>query len=432
MNSLPNELLDATFAHFVASGGSDDRQDAVTLSNICLASRRLCHIAQPLLYRSIEIDVRSDQPQLLLATLKTRPELATAIKELFLECAATDGPTPTELGYRIRQFLEDVFPTLKGLRILRSNHRVCTTKLVESVLYKPGSGYHMSIPTDLSNLQSLELFADYYVFKYHFILRLPQLRRVVMHSTKILNLLDEDRVLPNDWGWSSQSIKELVLRLSSRTGMGRESLISNTLQALSRSLPCLECLRIEHHGTVLDPWEMRYLTAVFTPQLELTLRRLAIVDGQIDTCYPTFVNSIHSNDESAIYKIQTSNLEYLSIDWHTLFIGPEDSACGACSLTTLRHLTLRYVELYASDAPELNPRFLLEYVQLRFPFLKRLDLELRSHRPVDHKVLRLYSTTFTSAGIIFNVREHSSITPWTSVRRTGCITSSGRPSTLSP
>jgi hypothetical protein len=436
---LPNELLDSIFAQFSTSSGSNSRQDAGTLSHICLASRRLHDVAQPLLYRSIQIDVRSDQPQLLLATLKTRPKLATAIKELYLECvatcAATYGPTRVELGYRLRQFLEDVLPMLTELRLLGSHHRVCTTKLIESVLYKAGSGYYMSTPTDLNNLQSLELFAGDYVFKYHFILRLPQLRRVCLNSVDITDESAEDEELPNDWGWPSPSpIKELVLRLSLRElGNPPQTLRSNSLQALSRSMPHLESLRIENCGTILDPWILRSLTAYFASQLNGPLRRLELIDGRINTHYPTLTDTVNFDDPTVIDKIQASKLEDLSVDWHTLFIAPVYyHQHVAYPLTTLRHITLRYVEVDALALPHQSPQLLLEHVQRRFPSLKKIDIELRIRKPVDYKVLQTYTAAFRSAGIDFNILEHPPIAPRTSARRIGSITSCGRPSTLSP
>ena len=201
--------------------------------------------------------------------------------------------------------------------------------------------------------------------------------------------------------------------------------MSNTLQALSRSLPRLETLQIEHTGTIVDPGEMRYLIGVFAPQLESSLQRLEILDGGIDA-WPKYVNTMYFDDKTAVDKIQTSKLETLSIDWHTLFISPMDySGRATCPLSSLRHLIFRYVEISGVQIPSTTLHLMLEHLRLRYPSLERLDLELRLQEPIDRKVLQHHCTAFESAGTIFNVLEHSRIanSPGSS-RRTGSITTS--------
>jgi hypothetical protein len=432
MTSLPNELLESMFAYFADVGGPINRQDLETLRSICLTSRRLYHVAQPLLFRRVLVNLRSEQPKLLLATLRTRTDLCTAVKDLFLGFFDSVRSTLTsDLGYTIRQFLEDVLPALPALRTLRSNHRFLTPKLIESLLYKAGNGYSMSVPIDLGNLQSLELFADHFVFKYHFILRLPRLRRVVMRSTKISSQFDEDAGMSDGWGWTSPSIKELVFCVGGQRETGRANLLSNTLKALSRSLPNLESLRIEQTSIDLDPGKTRYLIGVFAPQLELNLRQLEIVDGQIVSCPRLVSMSVH-DDLSAIDRIQHSKLEYLRVDWHTLF-DTRYSRRRYNSLPTLRHLMMRYVEIEGIEIPDWSPSIVLDNLRCRFPSLQTLVVEVRLRKPMDQVALQEYRSVFQSAGIVFRALENPLFRdPAPSPRRIGSIISTGRPSTLSP
>ncbi|KAF2683223.1 hypothetical protein K458DRAFT_389826 [Lentithecium fluviatile CBS 122367] len=436
MSFLPNELLQHTFAYFaVSDGGTNNQQDAKALASICLASWRLYRIAQPLLYGTIQLDIRSNKLDILLHTLKKRRELTATIKELYLECGP-DFPARVQWMYRVRRFLQDLLPALTRLSVLKSNHRVCTTKLVELALYKQGNGYHMNAPSDLSNLHTLELFASDYVYKYNYILRLPRLRRVCLYSAKLVDVDNEDAVLPNDWGWTSPSIKELVFRSPHRvwSAPGSLRLRSNSLQALSRSLPRLESLRYEHFETVLNPWQCRALATFFAPQLAGNLRRLELRDGRLDASRVKLrTGVIQIPDMSVIDKIQSSNLDYLSLDWHTLVLeavdaGPVDGLPPVSSpLKTLRHLTFRYAEANAEKLPPWIPESVLEHVQWRFPALEKIDLELKLRERADNALLQRYVKVFRSAGIELEVLEHNP-----STRNTGSITCPGRPSTLSP
>jgi hypothetical protein len=345
-------------------------------------------------------------------TLKAKTELAAAVKELSLECRFISIPAPSQ--HLLRGFLRDVLPYLTGLLVLRTYHNLSTARLIDTALYKEGNGYHMSVPTDLSNLQSLELHATDFVYKYNYILRLPRLRRVCLKDISVLDEKNEDPILPNNWSWTSQSIKELALHLKyGLLDCGYIGLMTNSLQALSRSMPHLESLHIQHHETILSPWTCRALAAIFTPQLAGTLRRLELCDSLPSLFHPKLeYHSDQIDDLSLIDKIQASGLECLLIDWHTLTLKTNESTSvydrshAACPLTTLRCLTLRFVEIDTEQLPTWDPG-VLEYVQLRFPSLERINLELRLREKADYGVLQKFAKLFDAAGIVFEVQQHN-------------------------
>jgi hypothetical protein len=408
MNLLPNELLEIIFGYCIAA------DNAQTLCSICLASQRFYHVAQPLLYTSIQLHVQSAKLQLLYNSLRTKTQLAAAVKDLSLECRAAYVSTNSQS--LLRRFLQTVLPSLTGLVTLRGHHRFITTRLIESTLYKEGNGYHMSVPTDLTNLEVLELFAADYVYKYNYVLRLPRLRRVFLTSVKVIEVNDEDTLSPSDWGWTSQSIKELVLHLEHREPelLGSHRLRSNALQALSRSMPHLESLRIEHHDSHLKPWLCRGLAAVFASQLAGSLRRLELHDGRLDTSLTPQLGSYMAqvDDVAAVDKIQASGLEHLSIDWNTLVLATTSSDIihdpfhVACPLTTLRSLTFRYADVEVRGVYTWALEFILEHLQQRFPALEKICLELRLTKKIDSHALQDYATVFVAAGIDFEVRTY--------------------------
>jgi hypothetical protein len=414
MNRLPNEILEAILAYFVSDGANND-QDVDTLCAVSFTSRKLYHVAQPLLYRSIDLDIRYEKLKLLCKTLRTKAQLATTVKELSFWCrAAFVSASRQDL---LRLFLHHVLPSLKGLVVLRGSNRIFTTRLIESTLYKEGNGYHMSVPTDLSNLQSLEIFAADYVYKYNYILRLPRLRRVCLNSIHVVEQNGEDAVLPNDWCWTSHSIRELVLRLVQRGPgpPGSQRLWSNSLQALSRSMPFLESLRIEQYENGLNPWLCRGLVSMFAPQLAGPLRRFELCDGNFDTVSVPLMGLLMAQVDSitAIHEIQASNLEHLTIDWSTLFHGTnnphfsDELSNVPCPLMTLRYLNLRYAELIPGPESVIwNPETILKFVQRRFPAVEKVQLELKLHEEVNREIIQEYMALFEATEIDFEVLEH--------------------------
>lgn len=417
MDSLPDELVDSIITQLATASDEKDKEDAKNHLNVCLVSRRFHRVGQPHLYKAIRLDVRSRMPSLLLKTLKANPRLTKAVRELSIECAPI-GSTPMDMMdiiQALRQFLQDLLPSLTNLTSLKSDHRVGTTKLVESVLYKEGNGYYMGIPTDLGNLRTLELFAADYIFKYNHILRLPQLERVVLNSTKVVQNPDnEDESLLDDWGWTSQSIKELVLHLWSGPTSSRR-LKSNSFRALSRSMPRLESLRIHHYETNLYPCTLRCLAVFFAPQLYESMRRLELRDGRIDAGYPRPERVSNPIDDGRRFLpiLQSAKLEYLFIDFYTFNevlddIGGSDTINKASIPPTVRHLAVRYVQFrgeITSDILSWDWQTIAHLVCLKFPVLKRLNLELRLPTKVDDNIISKYEEGFRAVGIVFTVRD---------------------------
>lgn len=77
IESLPTEMI------FEIAEKLED-EDRSGLTALCLVSGRLCAIAQPLLYRNINVDLATDAPMLvyLVRTLFERPDLAEKVKSL--------------------------------------------------------------------------------------------------------------------------------------------------------------------------------------------------------------------------------------------------------------------------------------------------------------------------------------------------------------
>jgi len=433
MNTLPAELLDQVIAHAAQSTSDRTRgRHAANLSSCCLVSRRFREAAEPVLYSTIFLENLSNAPALLLKTLASRPHLAEIVKELFIECAAPCA-TPVQQVYQLRDFLEGALGLLVNLRSLGSNHRVVTTKLVEATLYKRGSGYSMSIPTELGNVRTLELFAADYIYKYNYILRLPQLRRVVLHSAKIIDYDIEDAAFPDDWGWTSSSIKELVLHQGYRhlSSMAMR-LRARSLRALSSSMPCLEYIRLYHFECNLFPRQSRHLLAFFAPQLQSSLRQLIIQDGRIDARYPEIgPNYLTDDGMAALADIKTSRLEVLSIDVHILFDTIHNMSLvetiNAASLpAALRHLHLRYVE--ANDMSSVgdtntmlswNCNDVAGQIKSKCPLLESINLELRLLKTPDNIAIERYKYALSCTGVQLDVQIHNCPTP----RRTSIICS---------
>ncbi|KAF1950444.1 hypothetical protein CC80DRAFT_509781 [Byssothecium circinans] len=263
---LPPELWNQIFSHLTILRDGKANNDAQTLCSMCLVSHRFREVAQPHLYATIKLDIASHQAKRLRQTLRAKPHLGLAVKEVVIECSSD------YYGLELRHFLQELLQSMRHLRLFHSNHRGCTIKLIESVLYKEGSSYKVDVPTDLANLRSLELLAHDLVFKYNYVLRLPQLERLCLNFVDLSDH-NEDTSLPDDWGWISPTVKELVLRLA-LPAMFALCLRRRSLSALSRSLPCLEALTIEHSNELVTPILIRRTMAAFSPQLETSLRRL--------------------------------------------------------------------------------------------------------------------------------------------------------------
>jgi hypothetical protein len=277
----------------------------------------------------------------------------------------------------------------------------------------------MGIPINLENIRTLELFAADYIYKFNYMLRLPQLRRVLLHSMKIIDLDGDDRAYPNDWGWVSHSIKELEIHQGFRAwNSAPYRLWSNSLQALARSLPALSYLRLFHHECTFYPRQSRHLLGFFKSQLRNSLRRLTIEDGRIDARHPELGYNYLSDDTSILEDIQASNLEYLSIDLHTLFtrvfhMGLTEAIEAASLPPSLRHLHLRHVEINDMSSVEdtsalidWNPQTIVKELARKCLSLSRIDLELRLLRKPDYSMLEAYKTAFASEGIRFNILVH--------------------------
>ncbi|KAF1964999.1 hypothetical protein BU23DRAFT_36944 [Bimuria novae-zelandiae CBS 107.79] len=420
MESLPNELLDHVLVHVARSKGGGYMQalDATSLANCCRVSRRFYGAAQPLLYSSIHLDFRTDQPSSLLKTLRADTQLAEAVKTLFIHCGAPCS-TPLQHTNRLRDFLAGALPLLTSLTTFGSDHRIVTVKLVETTLYHR-TGYTMGIPRNLENIRTLELFAADYIYKYNYILRLPRLERIVLRSMKIIDLDGDDRAYPIDWGWVSHSVKELEIHQGFRSwNSAPYRLWSNSLQALAKSLPSLSYLRFYHYECTLYPRQSRHLLGFFTSQLRISLRKLVIEDGRIDARHPELGHNYLTNDGSAVLgEIKCSKIEFLSVDLHTLCTAVHHmsliEAIQAANLPpSLRHLHLRHVEINdmssVGDTSALlswdHQTVVLELVR-QCPLLVSIDLEIRLLRTPDDSVLESYRATFASQGANFNFLIH--------------------------
>lgn len=420
MESLPNELLDHVIAHVAIS--NDDRdvddQDIASLASCCRVSRRFYAVSQPLLYSSVHIELMRDGPGLLLNTFKSNKHLAGAVKTLFIQCGAPCS-TPVQHINQLRDFLTEGLPLFTNLIKFRSDHRIVTVKLVESTLYHD-TGYTMGIPRNLENVRTLELFAADYIYRYNYILRLPHLERVLLHSMKIIDLDGDDRAYPNDWGWVSHSIKELEIHQGFRTwNSAPYRLWSNSLQALAKSLPSLSNLRLYHYECTLYPRQSRHLLGFFQSQLRSSLRKLTIEDGQINARHPVLGHNYLTDDGTAILtEVKTSSIESLSIDLHTMYTAVHHmglvEAVGAANLPpSLRHLHLRHVEVNdmssVGDTSTLlgwDPQAVVNELVQECPVLQKVDLELRLLRNPDYTAMEKYRDVFLSRGIQFSIVVH--------------------------
>lgn len=278
----------------------------------------------------------------------------------------------------------------------------------------------MGIPKNLENIQTLELFAADYIYKYNYILRLPRLKRVVLHSMKIIDLEGDDRAYPNDWGWISHTVKELEIHQGFRSwNSAPYRLWSNSLQALAKSLPCLSYLRLYHYECTLYPRQSRQLLDFFTSQLRSSLRKLVIEDGRIDAHHPQLGYNYLTDDSLAVLEeIGASNLDYISIDLHTLCSSVHHTdtiqVINTSSLPrSLRHLHVRHVEI--SDMSSIKDTSALydwdiqtvaDELLRKCPKLAKIELELRLLSSPDHHAIEKYKTVFASIGVLFNVRVH--------------------------
>ncbi|KAL5412555.1 hypothetical protein PMIN04_009807 [Paraphaeosphaeria minitans] len=434
MDSLPNELLDQVITHVAQSNDGRNIQDANSLANCCLVSKAFLQCARPVLYSAIHLDLMTDEPSSLLKTLKSDVQLARAVNSLFIQCGSPCS-TPVQRINELREFMTEALPLFVNLTSFRSDHRIATIKLVETSLvglyllvllqllrrhqYHNTGGYSMGIPINLNNIRTLELFGADYIYKYNYILRLPQLRRVLLHSMKIIDLDGDDRAYPNDWGWMSHTIKELEIHQGFRTwNSSPYRLWSNSLQALSRSMPALSYLRLYHQECTFYPKQSRHLLGFFRPQLRNSLRRLAVEDGRIDRSHPGLGYNYLAEDVSILEDTTASSLEYLSIDLHTLFtrvhhVDLSEAIHTASLPTSLRHFRLRHTEVNdmssVADTSTLfnwNPEMVVQELVCKCPALSQIDLELRLLRSSDSAMLERYRTAFASQGIRFNTLVH--------------------------
>lgn len=417
MESLPNELIDHVITHVARSNDGRSIHDAISLASCCLVSRRFYEAARPVLYSAIHLELMTDEPVVLLDTFKSNVQLATAVKSLFIQCRARCS-TPIQHSNQLRDFLAEALPLFVNLTSFRSDHRIATIKLVETSLYHD-RGYSMGIPVNLENIRTLELFAADYIYKYNYILRLPQLRRVLLHSMKIIDLDGDDRAYPDDWGWMSHSVKELEIHQGFRTCSAPYRLWSNSLHALARSLPALSYLRLFHYECTFYPRQSHHLLGFFKPQLRSSLRRLTIEDGRIDARHPEFGYNYLSDDASGVLEdITASRIESLSIDLHTLFtrvysMGLTEAIHAANLPHSLRHLHLRHVEVNdmssVGDTTTLlgwSPGVVVQELSRKCPALTKIDLEIRLLRNPNPMLLEEYKMVFASRGISFNVIVH--------------------------
>lgn len=371
-----------------------------------------------MLYREIHLELMTDAPSILLNTFRSNVQLAKAVKSLFIQCGSPCS-TPIQHINQLREFLSEALPLFVNLTVFRSDHRIATIKLVEVTLYQD-TGYSMGIPLHLENIRTLELFAADYIYKYNYILRLPQLRRVVLHSMKIIDIDSDDRAYPNDWGWTSQSIKELEIHQGFRSwNSAPYRLWSNSLQALASSLPALSYLRLYHYECTLYPRQCRHLLSFFKPQLRTSLRSLIVEDGRIDVHHPELgYNYLTDEDPTVLDDIRRSRLESLSIDLHTLCTTVHHmnfvEAIDAASLpSSLRHLHLRHVEVNdmssVGDTTTLlgwDPEAVAHELSRKCPTLTQVDLEIRLLRTPDRSMLEKYKAVFDAEGIRFNFFVH--------------------------
>lgn len=433
LEHLCAELVDNILVHFTSSEDGTRRHDARSLSNLCLVSRGFRRMAQPYLFRTVELKVGSESPMRLLNAAKARPDLSRSTQELSVEFGQ-GAPTALTIAwrYQLRQFLPDLLPLLENLATFKTDHHFGTTTLVESELYKQGNGYSMGIPADMRNLKTLELVASTCVFRYNNILRLPRLETIYLSACEVFDNGAEDEGSPNDWGWTSDSIKHLILRPIIRQGPYSMplGLRSHQLQALARSMPRLESLRIEHFGSTLNPKAFLCIAGIFESQLRGSLRRLELCDGRLQGAHRRPIVNRHREDKTGVLDtIQSSKLEYLQIDFTTLF-GPRRDmsameAIGSAKLPpTLRHLSLRYVEMDARDTSTMlkwDGGLLIHEIQNRFPSLERITLELHLFKEPDHHMVEKYEESFSAVGIAFNVLERAR-----PIRRVGIIISPSR------
>lgn len=439
MDSLPNELLDLVVAQVASADKVRPERNATDLAHCCLVSKRFFEAAQTPLYTRIHVEVMSDEPTLLLGTLKANVQLAKAVKELYIQSAAPTA-TPAQQVLLLRDFLEESLPLCRNLAAFRSDHRIVTLKLVETALYSK-TGYSMSVPTELGNIRTLELFAADYIFKYNYILRLPRVEKVVLYSAKIIDLDGDDNTLPSDWGWTSQSIKELEIHQGFRNWNPTPSRMRrNSLQALARSVPLLERLRLYHYECALYPTQSRQLLAFFTSQLRKQMHVLSIQDGRIDARHPELGHDYLTDDGSAVLDdIKESNLQSLSIDLHILCTTIRHlslhEAIDAVNLPpTLRYLNLRHVEV--NDASSVTDtgallnwdrQLVVQQIARKCPALAGIDLELRLLRKPHYPTIQGYRESFASIGIVFNVLVHNYSA---SRRRSSIICSSTSPNVV--
>jgi hypothetical protein len=422
---LPSELLDNIFSHFTTShDGKPSNDDTNTLLDACLASRRICEIAQPHLYATIHLDFLSSKTGLLQRTLEDRPHLQLAVKELRMDRQQYPKPrdwkdNATAYTQPFALFFQNILPLLTNLAVFRSDHHDYTTKLIASFLFKEGSGYHMDLPTDFGHLRSLELVAYDSIFKYNYILRLPRLERVFLHSIEVLFYDDEDAGLPNDWGWTSQSIKELILRPTDLNPCRRPQPLfrENSLSALSRSLPLLEALTIERFTITSNRNRCRSLAAFFTPQIEDHLRPLKIYDGGVDaiTQNRTFPRNRPSAGTIAFFQsVKASRLEHLAIDIYVFFYCTVEGSLPDFSIPkSIRQLTLRYLEDTSRNEittilDNWESAAVVQHARHSYPLLQEihLELDLAGVRQADNTILQRYKREFHDVGIDFHFLVH--------------------------
>lgn len=273
----------------------------------------------------------------------------------------------------------------------------------------------MGIPINLDNVRTLELFGADYIYKYNYILRLPQLRKVLLQSMKIIDLEGDDKAYPNDWGWVSHSIKELEIHQGFRTwNSSPYRLWRNSLQALANCMPALTALRLFHFECTFYPRQSRHLLGFFRSQLRNSLCRLAVEDGRIDSRHPELGYNYLADDVSILEDIYASSLEHLTIDLHTLFtriynVGLFEAINTAGLPPSLRHLRLRHTEVNTRDTSTLlnwDPELTVQELIRKLPSLSSINLELRLLRKPDLAMIETYKTVFESQGIRFNTLIH--------------------------
>lgn len=398
---LPTELLDHIF------GYCEDEKS--TLVNVMQASRLFNRIAERHLYRSVGLRDSREQPGLLLRTLQENTQLADLIEELTV-------PSIVESLYGASGFqLAGMLPMLRNLSVFTGKTRAATSHLIRATLYKQGSGCFMDVPTDLGNLRTLELFACELAYKYHYIFRLPRLETVVLVNIKVIDEEFEDERFEDDWGWTSSSIKELVLRpANSFWQPAMPQLYANCLCALSRSMPRLESLKIH---TSTDPRTERLL-GFFARQISSSLRRLELHDEHNDPTTMHLRRSRNPKDFKWMREtLQEARLDHLTIDVFTLFDASNEMTAAEAMMNaglppSVRHLNLRFDDPRNRDEStslyDWDCKTLVSLIRSHLRYLETINLELLLRGNANLNVIERYREEFRNVEISFFVTLHQS------------------------